>query len=88
MRYSALSTAPICDRSSIEAEFDISTETAPFRMMISGWNPFLTGSGFVGRLISANEIFCGLVSSAGLVITESSFDSEASKASFLRILCQ
>ena len=43
---------------------------------------------FCGRLISANEIFRGLVSSAGSVITESSFDVEAAKASFLRILCQ
>lgn len=69
-------------------ELDISTETDPFRMMISGWNPFLTGSCLIGRLISANEIFRGLVSSAGSVITESSFDVEAAKASFLRILCQ
>jgi hypothetical protein len=57
-------------------------------MMISGWNPFLTDSCFIGRLISANEIFCGLVSSAGSVISERSFDVEAAKASFLRILCQ
>lgn len=82
------SISPIRDRSSAETELDISTETAPFRMMISGWNPFLTDSCFIGRLISANEIFCGLVSSAGAVITESSFDAEASKASFLKILCQ
>ena len=60
----------------------------PFRITISGWNPFLTDSCFIGRLISTNEIFCSRVSSAGLVITRSSFEVEATKASFLRILCQ
>jgi hypothetical protein len=88
MYHSAWKISSIHDRSCAETELDISTETDPFRMVIFGWNPFLTGSCFIGRLISANEIFCGLFSSAGSVMTESSFDVEAAKASFLRLLCQ